>query len=485
MTRLPTVGSDTNSWGTVLNQFLQVGHNADGSNLSSTRVFNVKDDAYGAKGDGSTNDTTAIQAAINAASSGGTIYFPPGTYMVSAALTFPNDGIHLLGAGKQATILKKSANCNLLDMSGTATGAANHRSHCSVKEMTLHGNNFTGKLIRLYYVSLALFDSLYFYANNDMAIESAELWDSDFTNCFWAFCGDTAGVNPGVYLKNSIAASGFGSSTDSTNMIWFVNCHWESFYAGALWIDAGTGNTNNPNGIYLVNCKMETIFCTGQPFLRVSGFCVNVQVKHLYISGDSFNTGYSTAGPAIGWYPNTGCVLDGIHANANAAVFSSIVEVWPSAANTRIQNLVNTGTAPTVAVINCLGASTWLSFDNILAGSGTLFASSTTLGFISPQQNIVDNPAYASSYTPDPLNKGNIVIISPVTGIMTLNAPTFLWKGAKLTFILTSNATGNYALTWNGVYKASQTALPTAMPGPNATIAVSFVSDGTSWWRVS
>ena len=49
--------------------------------------------AYGAKGDGSTDDTTAIQAAINAycsspsASNGGAIFFPPGTYKVSQPQT--------------------------------------------------------------------------------------------------------------------------------------------------------------------------------------------------------------------------------------------------------------------------------------------------------------------------------------------------------------------------------------------------------------
>lgn len=48
--------------------------------------FNVMD--YGATGDGSTDDTDAIQATINAAvaAGGGVIYFPPGIYVIDGAL---------------------------------------------------------------------------------------------------------------------------------------------------------------------------------------------------------------------------------------------------------------------------------------------------------------------------------------------------------------------------------------------------------------
>jgi hypothetical protein len=60
-----------------------------------TQVFNVK--AYGALGDGTTDDTAAIQAAIDAAGFGGTVFFPRGRYLFSTLAL--NHGQHLLGSG--------------------------------------------------------------------------------------------------------------------------------------------------------------------------------------------------------------------------------------------------------------------------------------------------------------------------------------------------------------------------------------------------
>lgn len=60
--------------------------------------FNVLD--YGAVGDGLTDDTTSIQAAINAANTagGGSVCFPSGTYLISSTLN-GNDDIHLYADG--------------------------------------------------------------------------------------------------------------------------------------------------------------------------------------------------------------------------------------------------------------------------------------------------------------------------------------------------------------------------------------------------
>jgi len=53
------------------------------SGPASSLIVNVKDSAFGARGDGVSNDTSALQKAVNAvAGTGGTVLVPAGTYLV-------------------------------------------------------------------------------------------------------------------------------------------------------------------------------------------------------------------------------------------------------------------------------------------------------------------------------------------------------------------------------------------------------------------
>jgi hypothetical protein len=63
--------------------------------------FNVQDVLYGAVGDGANDDTSGIQAAINAASAagGGIVYCPAGTYLLEAGGLFVRGAVILKGEG--------------------------------------------------------------------------------------------------------------------------------------------------------------------------------------------------------------------------------------------------------------------------------------------------------------------------------------------------------------------------------------------------
>ena len=81
----------------------EVGEAAAGTSL----FFDVTRSPFAAVADGRTDDTRAIQAAIDACDPeiGGTVYFPPGRYLVdTVVLTRPN----LTLQGSSALIIKKT-----------------------------------------------------------------------------------------------------------------------------------------------------------------------------------------------------------------------------------------------------------------------------------------------------------------------------------------------------------------------------------------
>ncbi|MGF7228757.1 MAG: beta strand repeat-containing protein [Candidatus Saccharibacteria bacterium] len=96
-------------------------------------VFNVKD--YGAVGNGSTNDTTAIQNAINAATaaSGGVVYFPAATYLLGSSLT-PKSNVTLLGTGAGSIIIT------------SYTGNAIYASTTTFSDFTVESLTFQGSV---------------------------------------------------------------------------------------------------------------------------------------------------------------------------------------------------------------------------------------------------------------------------------------------------------------------------------------------------
>jgi hypothetical protein len=99
------LATSTTSVGATFIGFLQAGAGALLRTVQSKLRDTVSVKDFGATGDGSTDDYTAITAAIAAVSTGGTLIFPAGTYVHSLPLVFKNF-VNYRGAGAVGTVLK-------------------------------------------------------------------------------------------------------------------------------------------------------------------------------------------------------------------------------------------------------------------------------------------------------------------------------------------------------------------------------------------
>lgn len=127
---------------------------------------------YGAKGDGSTDDTTAIQNALNAITSGGGVFLPPGTYIISSPLSFATTQSYLLGAGP-GSVLQASAGFSGAEMISIT------QDMCGVRDLRILGGPSTTSSSNVATIGIEVSSARYadirniqFYYINGYAVES-------------------------------------------------------------------------------------------------------------------------------------------------------------------------------------------------------------------------------------------------------------------------------------------------------------------------
>ena len=115
--------------------FTQTGTGATARTIDSKLkdVVSVKD--FNVKGDGSTDDATAINVALIAAT-GKTLYFPAGTYIIGAEL-LPKAKTTIVGDGIENTILKAS---NSLATNITLINIADGQDAVTIRDLRVDGN---------------------------------------------------------------------------------------------------------------------------------------------------------------------------------------------------------------------------------------------------------------------------------------------------------------------------------------------------------
>lgn len=234
------------------------------SNLGlDTLTFNVKN--YGAVGNGVADDTAAINsaiAAVNAITAGAALFFPAGTYKITAALTAITVPVHISGSGGMGWYLQGyPASTRLIFNAGVAGFSLGTASHFSIIEnislvsLSSGAENFDGITLlgnknRLTNVAVEGFGR-YGFNLDTSGVGNINL--SRFDNC-----RSYGNRSHGYYITgpNSQAMTftacdatgnlGWGFYTGSSTINTHVGLHASSNTLGAIYDNGGSSQYLNP-----------------------------------------------------------------------------------------------------------------------------------------------------------------------------------------------------------------------------------------------
>lgn len=308
---------------------LEQNQGSGGGGGVTTYQYNVK--SFGAVGNGVTDDTAAIQSAIEAAKTagGGGVFFPSGTYIVSKragaaggyneALTMYSN-IHLKGTGIRASVIK-------YDGTSSGTGimihsAPNKQTRMSISDITLDGSWDGTIQVSLNAAScrevVNFSGDEYIWVNNTEICNAGEDgFDSDgcakiwITDCYvhdcWGigvhFAG--SGIREAHVINTKFEKCGFGrliapaAGNRSEAALDFL----QGFDCSVI----GCSFSDNVRNIALIAC--QSIIIDSNNFDRVGN---GTRIANIYLLGTlatghaiiSNNSFYQVGGDCIGIYDN-------------------------------------------------------------------------------------------------------------------------------------------------------------------------------------
>lgn len=258
------------------------------NNQTAGIYINVKD--YGAVGDGVTDDTAAINAALAEAQTydlGATLFFPAGEYLISSTITIPYvtghglGGISILGEGSYSSVIFSNSDIDLIEYVGDDTDPQDSYNLFGIVISNIYlrytGGNSTKKGISFTHCHQVLMSNVkvrYFQTGvylshcpnsvffkvaisaNSASSRGFDVGDRSVSNmyigCFFGASGNASGINNdsfGFYAKR-------GNISDQ-NIIYFdVGGECEA----AVIFDGANTLTNQTGDINIIDLVCETYY---------------------------------------------------------------------------------------------------------------------------------------------------------------------------------------------------------------------------------
>jgi hypothetical protein len=421
--------------------------------------FDVR--AFGAKGDGTTDDTAAIQRALDTAGNGkwptvgGIVFMARGNYMISSRLVVPWR-VCLVGAGRDATTIKALSSfptSTELVRLGNVDGSIG--MNCQIENMTVDCSDIKG--------STAIYSE---GINEQCGIFRILVWNfgaygirinepASHTNAPQHWTIDEVEIG----VSKAAPASAIGLAVTMTTLTMPFR-HISRVSAGGAWgarlttmikLDGmGAGRVSE---IHVENCDNgilvgSVVGCWGTTFMACDGMS---DVNNLLVWSKTPGSGGLSAIGLENWaFQNT--LVDGVNGF--------------------------TLTGPVAHYAMGMGDpnhSTVLSTDyNVPSRLRGL----QVLGTIT---HAVASPNFSASFTPDTAS-GHVQQVL-LTGSITVKAPVNATAGQKLLFIFTQDGVGGRTIGYDPSCYQTGAAEP-VRTAPSTTTVDEFVCTGGKTWRL-
>lgn len=463
--------------------------------------LNVQD--FGAVGDGTTDDTTAIQNALNAMMSyeSRSLYFPPGTYAISNTLT-PIVGLtsaqFVGGSGYDGTLgpINDSLRTSLKWIGGTdatkpmvkfdkANGVVWKGISLNCNYKSGYGLQFMSSTITSGSIKNVVENCTFTYALRDGIIigeqgtptassGQRQFFGNVFRNLTCIGCAQS-----GIHINE------FNADLQMFDSVWvyFDDAPSPQNTLNGFWFDHGGQQST------LINC--ETGGLTVVPGVASSGFAIKNKADDA--------SPYSTTAGALGltvigfWQEGAGGLYYGITTTSDgkAFLFDNCRSFTSDTANRSVY--IDKGTLEQIpyTFINC----SFLSDIEIV--SSTFYRESLALiNCISPNRFLIDNlgtqiPLNTLFATQVGITAGGFTVPKFATTMaVTINsnvgngiyAPGLTATGEDITLIITQDGVGGRTVTWGatGVFLSTPT-IPQPATAAGAKSVYTFVSNGTNY----
>ena len=267
-------------------------------------VVSVKD--FGAVGDNTANDTVAIQAAITSLSSGGTVYFPAGTYKCDGVLTISNANVRLLGVGREGAKLRF-----------TTIGSNTNAITISANNVTISGLAIQGPQVGTYVVNA---NGIYGNGTSGtrrsrIRIEDCEIYNFGNYGIELDFCDNTVVCNNyihdigygGFHLRSGITSLIDGNVVDnitpgtSGNMYGITVSHTSTSYNVGLPANEKAATNHFCIGVNITNNEVSRV--AWEAIDAHGGFEINVSNNRVYATrqGIAVSSSSGDATNYAGW----------------------------------------------------------------------------------------------------------------------------------------------------------------------------------------